>query len=223
MPLDNDSLGIDKNPATTVVSLDPENVVDSFDIVFPDSSQIGGAADGTGLDPFSITENSLAVTRNGVALTPGVDFEIDLDATNGILRLIPTGGTWSIGSTYVITLNENLVQDIAGNSIQGNQPDGSVTFTVSILLGTDFGDAPIGYPVASHDIIDGFHLGTSVTPEPESQPSPGATADTGDNGVRLPEAFERNASNGITVTASADGVLDAWFDFNMDGDWNDAG
>lgn len=223
VPLDNDSLGIDKNPATTVVSLDPENVVDSFDIVFPDSSQIGGAADGTGLDPFSITENSLAVTRNGVALTPGVDFEIDLDATNGILRLIPTGGTWSIGSTYVITLNENLVQDIAGNSIQGNQPDGSVTFTVSILLGTDFGDAPIGYPVASHDIIDGFHLGTSVTPEPESQPSPGATADTGDNGVRLPEEFERNASNGITVTASADGVLDAWFDFNMDGDWNDAG
>jgi len=221
-PRDNDAEGIDENPAETIVSLDPENTLESFEIQFFDSSQLGDTQDGTGLDPVSITGDSVTITRDGTPLTAGTDFEIDVDVTNGVLRLLPTTGTWPVGSVYRISLDET-VRDIAGNPLQDNQPGGGVAFTIAIQLGTDFGDAPEGYPIASHDILNNFYLGTSVTPEPASLTGPDAANDTGDNGVLLPEEFERNTANSITVQASASGVLDAWFDFNRDGDWNDAG
>ena len=221
-PRDNDALGIDQNPANTVVTLDPENRLSQFEIQFTDTTQRGGVQDGTGLDPFSVTSESVVVTRDATLLTEGVDFVLDVDAINGIVRLIPAGGEWPIGSTYVITLNQSIVQDVAGNPIQDNQAEGGVEFTVSLELGTDFGDAPLGYPVASHEIVSGLFLGGGVTPETGNQASPDAAADI-DNGVLLPVQFLRNETNVITVQASADGVLDGWFDFNQDGDWNDVG
>ncbi|MDP6719926.1 MAG: GEVED domain-containing protein, partial [Pirellulaceae bacterium] len=42
-----------------------------------------------------------------------------------------------------------------------------------------------------------------------------------EDGVRFDSIFTPNAATPITVTASADGTLNAWFDWNQDGDWND--
>ncbi len=42
-----------------------------------------------------------------------------------------------------------------------------------------------------------------------------------EDGVRFDSIFTPNAATPITVTASADGRLNAWFDWNQDGDWND--
>jgi hypothetical protein len=41
-----------------------------------------------------------------------------------------------------------------------------------------------------------------------------------EDGVRFDSIFTPGVTTQITVTASADGILNAWFDWNQDGDWN---
>lgn len=113
----------------------------------------------------------------------------------------------------------------------------------------DFGDAPVspsdgvpsGYPTtlaqngARHRTGDLF-LGNSVDAEFDGQPSPGAGASgTGDDGAGQDDedgvrflagmlaSAESNTTSSIEITASQSGRVDAWIDFNRDGDWNDAG
>jgi hypothetical protein len=103
----------------------------------------------------------------------------------------------------------------------------------------DFGDAPAPYPTllasdgARHIIPFGgatLYLGT-VPPDAEADGQPNATA-TGDNiagmndedGVTFPTSFRGGLSSNITVTVTGSGgLLNAWIDWNHDGDWNDAG
>ncbi len=110
--------------------------------------------------------------------------------------------------------------------------------------GLDFGDAPDGigdpsiptpgYPTllesdgARHAIVAGFFLGQFVDAEEEGQRSIAADGDDlGDpddeDGVSVPAALRRGESAAIEVIASQQGKLDAWIDFNRDGDWADAG
>lgn len=108
----------------------------------------------------------------------------------------------------------------------------------------DFGDAPDPlvatageYPTllvnngARHEIGSGLHLGAAVDAEPDGQPGIAASGDdlAGDtpddeDGVVLAYPFLHPGSTTyLTVSASAAGSLDAWVDFNNDGDWDDAG
>lgn len=102
----------------------------------------------------------------------------------------------------------------------------------------DLGDAPGSYPTLLADngavhVIDpaGPILGTSSDAEDDGQPTAGAdgddTMDSDDeDGVILPSAFEPGQSVDGEVQAiagNADGVLNAWIDFNADGDWADDG
>jgi len=103
----------------------------------------------------------------------------------------------------------------------------------------DWGDAPTSglsgfassYPTtladngARHTLTPGgVFLGTTVTADLDGQPTATANGDaTGDDGVTLPGAFVVNTTTNLTVVASAASKLDAWIDFNRDGDWNDAG
>jgi autotransporter-associated beta strand protein len=106
----------------------------------------------------------------------------------------------------------------------------SMVATLTILPDVDFGDAPAPYPVllanngARHLIVAGFHLGTSVDREADGQPSATANGDgTDENGVVGASAFIRGQTASADVMASAAGRLDAWIDWNADGDWADAG
>ena len=103
----------------------------------------------------------------------------------------------------------------------------------------DFGDAPSAaqsgfagtYPTlnanngARHTlIVGGLRLGATVDAESDGQPNATSTGDGADeDGVTLPASLITSLSNDITVNASAPGLLDAWVDFNRDGDWADAG
>jgi hypothetical protein len=107
----------------------------------------------------------------------------------------------------------------------------------------DFGDAPDpAYPTllvsngARHTISPGLYLGSGIDPEADGQPSakadgddqntfyPGAPFPPGDeDGVLLPSVITAGQSFTIQVTSSGTGVLNAWLDFNIDGDWADAG
>ncbi|HAK77507.1 MAG TPA: hypothetical protein DCM71_11495, partial [Runella sp.] len=102
----------------------------------------------------------------------------------------------------------------------------------------DWGDAPTtaqsgfasSYPTtlvdngARHKLAPGgVFLGTTVSADLDGQPTSTASGDvTGDDGVTLPSAFIINTTGSVTVTASAVSKLDAWIDFNRDGDWDDA-
>jgi PKD repeat protein len=98
----------------------------------------------------------------------------------------------------------------------------------------DFGDAPAPYPTklsangARHDIVPGLFLGTAIDPEPDGQPDANATGDDlngidDEDGVTFTSDLVPAANAEIHVVASGRGYLNAWVDFNRDGDWADAG
>lgn len=103
--------------------------------------------------------------------------------------------------------------------------------------GIDFGDAPDSpYPTilampndgARHNIVPGYYLGNSVDNEPDGQPDPDALGDDNDgnddeDGVVFNGFLSPCLQVPITIMASAPGDIDAWIDFNADGDWMDAG
>lgn len=101
---------------------------------------------------------------------------------------------------------------------------------------SDFGDAPAGYGTLladdgpRHAAIAGFSLGASVDGEPDGQPSAAADGDGADeDGVSFAApTLDACATTSINVSlnntaALATPRLDAWIDFNRDGDWSDAG
>lgn len=97
----------------------------------------------------------------------------------------------------------------------------------------DFGDAPDpSYPTlrasngAYHLIAGGLTLGPQVDADADGQPSGDALGDDqdgqdDDNGVFLFNPFHAGRDTRVLVMASAPGRLDAWIDFNRDGDWTD--
>ncbi len=103
----------------------------------------------------------------------------------------------------------------------------------------DFGDAPDPtYPTrlnsdgARHALppegVQPLRLGERIDAEGDGQPTAEATGDddTGaddEDGVSFPEELIIGQPGQVLVSASAAGLLDAWIDFNVDGDWNDPG
>ncbi|WP_296676105.1 GEVED domain-containing protein [Novosphingobium sp.] len=87
----------------------------------------------------------------------------------------------------------------------------------------DFGDAPSSYGNPRHDIIAGYRLGAAITGETGPYNSANASADSGDDGVTFSVIRPNNiATITVTVLGTA-GRLQAWFDWNQDGDFLDPG
>lgn len=96
---------------------------------------------------------------------------------------------------------------------------------VLTVIEMDFGDAPAPFPTllsdngARHRIVPGFQLGAAADFEPDGQAADGADED----GVIFQSALLLGQSARIDVTASSNGVLNAWVDWNGNGNWSDAG
>ncbi|MDC8014151.1 GEVED domain-containing protein [Tahibacter soli] len=118
----------------------------------------------------------------------------------------------------------------------GSAPDGEVEDYVTLGGTSDFGDAPAPYPTLlandgpRHAAIAGFSLGATIDGEADGQPTTPADGDGADEdgvtfpGGRLDVCTTASLSVSLTNTASvANARLDAWIDFNHDGDWSDAG
>jgi uncharacterized repeat protein (TIGR01451 family) len=94
----------------------------------------------------------------------------------------------------------------------------------------DFGDAPDpAYPTllerggARHTVVDGFYLGAGVDDEINAEPNATATGDDDEDGVTFTSDLRQGATANVDVVASDSGYLNAWMDFNADGDWADSG
>ena len=130
--------------------------------------------------------------------------------------------------------------DAGGFAYNGEVEDYAVEIRESQVEEMDYGDAPsngnTSYPTlfaengARHYLVEGVHLGNAVDAEPDGQPYSGAMGDDQDiyfpslgddeDGVILPETVQTGSEAGIEVYASVDGFLDAWMDFNRDGNWS---
>src|SRR5205814_612959 len=126
------------------------------------------------------------------------------------------------GSYYVIITN------IAGATT-------SLVATLNVRE-MDFGDAPdaLGYPSlmifngARHRIVLGIRLGLNEDFEPDGQPNGTATGDdlngaNDDDGVVFTSPLWVGQTATMDVIASTNGLLDAWLDFNRNGNWSDPG
>jgi uncharacterized repeat protein (TIGR01451 family) len=140
---------------------------------------------------------------------------------------------------YVIANTSNITDD----GSNGAELDPSDNFaTANTLVAIDYGDAPdaVGappntYPTllihdgARHNLGVGPRLGANADFEVDGQPDATATGDDvvgvggDDDGVVLPAALVARLGASAIVTSSSAGMLDAWIDFNRDGDWDDAG
>lgn len=95
----------------------------------------------------------------------------------------------------------------------------------------DFGDAPHCYPVllaqnGARHAASGLRLGPNKSNEADGRPngiSQHPVEEPTDDGVRLPSPLRAGQIETVDVSVSANGRLDAWVDWNHDGDWDDPG
>ena len=214
---------------------------------------IGLSDIGVGIDDATVVAQAVRVWRDDRTrpLQEGVDYLFSYNATNNEIYLYPAAGVWRTGYLYTVELDRNLIRDLANNPLQPNRPQphpqfGDCYFQLN-LAGIDYGDAPDApYPSllanngARHLIMSGYYLGTGATTELDSSQ---ATPDRFDDGVQFQFGgvvrVEQNPANpaerhGVNVYVSVPttwnvgptdtvGYLNAWIDFNRDGDWADPG
>ena len=80
---------------------------------------------------------------------------------------------------------------------------------------------------AQHTIVPNVYLGRGVDGEADGQPNSTATGDDAagtddEDGVVFATDLIPGEPATLQVTASTQGALNAWIDWNADGDWDDA-
>ncbi|MCA9189353.1 MAG: hypothetical protein KDA99_27200, partial [Planctomycetales bacterium] len=229
-----------------VVPQDNTRVV--LDIDFGDQAGSPATSFDSYLELFTDTGNLITLNDDSLisdgagGSTSGLDSFIDttLDSGTYIIRvsdLINT--TIATGKTY------NLQVSLYDSPYELFQAPGANATGIDFgnrLRESDFGDAPNSYQtvVASngprHQITN-LYLGSSVDSDLDGQPTAAADGDdvdafftapddvaNDDDGVILAALIPGAAAHPVTVLASqTGGYLNAWIDFNKDGDFADAG
>lgn len=188
--------------------------------VFIDANGNGVWDDDVGNEEqFTISQSTGGYSFND--LPPNTLYRIDIEVNAPYQYISPAVG-------YI------EVQLLGGTTATGKK------FGVKSLATRDFGDLGAPYPTLEsengprHEIVDGFHLGSLVDGDFINSPL-GANADWDDthlfddeDGVVVLDQFGQAGGNlqpgenklRITV-AGVGGLLNAWMDFNNDGDWDD--
>lgn len=157
--------------------------------------------------------------------------DAQLDATSEIPGTFvyspPSGTLLGIGANQVLSVTFTPADSLNFNPVMA-----SVLIEVTAPIDLDYGDAPSGYPVlriddgARHETSTLF-LGASVSSESDGSPSPTASSDDGDDGITFLSSIVGSDDSltvaSLIVEASESGQIDAWIDFNRDGDWDDEG
>ncbi len=165
------------------------------------------------------TNNQIVCNDNFI----GTQSQISFNVTNGVEVFLRIAGFNGATGAVRMTLTGPSVFNFDKN-----------TNGINDNCEIDFGDAPAPYPTllasngARHKAISPF-LGKKIDAETDGQPTALATGDNlngppnDDDGVIFTSALRPNQATTLNVVASAVGFLNAWIDFNSDGDWADAG
>ncbi len=220
-PEDDDAAGLDHNSAAHDVAVTGQTLFE-FTIELSDTG-------GVGIDDSTVYSQQVEVYRDDVLLVEEFDYLYQYDAVNDCIHLFPAAGIWQEGYIYTIKLNndpETGIRDLANNPLEANRSDGEVRFEIA-LAAVDFGDAPDPtYPStldndgARHVILGGYYLGSGVSGENDTRQNALAGGDSFDDGVVFDAGLWAGHASALTVTASREGKLDAWIDFNGDGVWD---
>ncbi len=179
---------------------------------------------------FDIGEPSAITGRGGLTSRFDGEYTLNVDREGSFfVREVMTPG-WE--------------QTFPGGAAQAHRvtvTEGSLNVTLDFgnTSNLDFGDAPDSYRTSLesggpvYPIIDGFHLGSSVDADLDGIPSPGADGDDDDqltsdeDGVVFTSVLSPGSTGSIDITAFSGsysaGRVNAWIDFNGDGDFADSG
>lgn len=124
---------------------------------------------------------------------------------------------------------DDVVEESDEENNLGSDEDARVMLPGNI----DFGDAPDTYKTryagggAWHPVSDRYFLGEGVDGEPDGQPDGDAMGDDNagaddEDGVILHD-FIAGQVGMFPINTNFPAALNAWVDFNQDGDWNDPG
>ncbi len=197
----------------------------------------GNAPDHTNIfDPQSYTTNSGAGASELLSSVVELD-NIEDDQWHNISL------TWDPGTTTLVysldgNVIETLVRDIIAMDFAG---DPLVHYGVAASTGTgynlqkacfqaapppvtlDYSDIRLtgkNYGDASHIIASGIQIGATVTSEAVGYDSTDADGDS-DDGITLPTLTQGQTATIIATVAGSGGYLQAWIDWNGDGDFLD--
>ena len=140
-----------------------------------------------------------------------------------------TNAGMAAGSFYVSGVHSSVSFSTEGIGLEGTGGD---VFEVAVCAEpTDFSDAPLTYGDATHALISDLRIGAVVDGDSGSLASPDAEGDDNngsddEDGVSFP-LLQLGSSVTIPVTVTqtnaTDGNLQAWIDWNSDGDFDDLG
>lgn len=173
------------------------------------------------------TPTNLDVNFSGPSVPSNFRFEsrttftapgIDPTATQNIVSVQYTGtssfryriGTLGTGSTNRLTSLDFSCPALAFPTPVPQTPQ-------------DFGDALLSYGSPAHDIASGILLGPNNTTELGSYNSPTASGDAGDDGVSFSAMIQGQPATHTAIVSGSGGRLQAWVDWNGDGDFIDTG
>ncbi len=161
--------------------------------------------------------------------------------TNSLIFPVPISAAQTNAAYSRFRISSGGVASYTGLATSGEVEDHEFFIEEIEAEGIDFGDAPNTFPTllavngARHTIVPGIILGATIDPEPDGQPNSAATGDDQDivygppvlddeDGVTFTSKIVAGTNASVDVVAGVSGgLIDAWIDFNADGDWNDAG
>lgn len=165
----------------------------------------------------SLTGSLVTGNNNGTYDTPNGNINNEPNGVSGGAFFRNGGAT--PGSLYTVTSSAPAATLVYGGT------------NASFLLesdNADVGDAPLSYGNPSHTLA-GIRLGASVDADAGLLNSPAASGDDANNtddedGVTLTPLLPVGETTIVPVSVqNASGFLSVWFDWNADGDFDDAG
>lgn len=187
---------------------------------------------GIALSANSVAENA----PNGTLVGGLTAIDPDTGETFTFTLTDDATGRFKIEGTDIVVADGSLLDHESDTShqvtVQVEDSAGNSFFDVFTIIVTDvdeitfdYGDLPDTYSTllasdgARHTVGDLF-LGTAVTADADGQPGVGADLDANDDGVLFPATLYTQLGATANVTASQAGLLDAFIDFNGDGDFD---
>ena len=192
-------------------------------------------------DDTAFESVSTSVTINVLKATPAITWNDPADIAVGTpLTGIQLNATSPVPGSFNYTPDFGAILESGNNQLlttsftpddTDNYENSTAQVTIDVIDTQDYGDAPAIYPVTLADngarhLIGSLRLGTTVDDESDGQASSDASADGNDDDgiLQLSDAITLATSDSrssFEILASGTGKLDAWIDFNGDGDWTD--